>query len=95
MQRQRDATSGSQIATATHTPTNTGSDADEHVAGSSRNANEVGVLTLRGGPLRRQRVVWDEAVVDNEHLGRKSSKSTSSKSFPVRGTYGRPFVADV
>jgi protein phosphatase 1 regulatory subunit 11 len=76
MQRERDAISGSQIATATHSPDNAGSGADEHVAGSS-NVNEIGVLKLRGGPIRRQRVVWDEKVVDNEHLGRKSSKSMS------------------
>lgn len=35
----------------------------------------VAVLRLRAGPSRRRRVVWDEGVVDNEGLGRKSSKS--------------------
>ncbi|KAJ7040773.1 phosphatase inhibitor-domain-containing protein [Mycena alexandri] len=35
----------------------------------------VGALRLRGGPRRtRQRVVWDDDVVDNEGCGRKSSK---------------------
>ncbi|KAJ7081864.1 phosphatase inhibitor-domain-containing protein [Mycena belliarum] len=35
----------------------------------------VGALHLRAGPRRtRQRVVWDEDVVDNEGCGRKSSK---------------------
>ncbi|KAJ6544980.1 phosphatase inhibitor-domain-containing protein [Mycena vulgaris] len=35
----------------------------------------IGALRLRGGPRRtRQRVVWDEDVVDNEGCGRKSSK---------------------
>ncbi|KAJ9118276.1 hypothetical protein QFC22_004187 [Naganishia vaughanmartiniae] len=68
MQREREATSGSQIATATHTPDNAGSGADE--------VNEIRVLKLRGGPILQRRVIWDEEVVDNEHLGRKSSKST-------------------
>ncbi|KAJ7683680.1 phosphatase inhibitor-domain-containing protein [Mycena rosella] len=35
----------------------------------------IGALHLRGGSRRtRQRVVWDEDVVDNEGCGRKSSK---------------------
>ncbi|KAJ7176603.1 phosphatase inhibitor-domain-containing protein [Mycena filopes] len=35
----------------------------------------VGALHLRGGPRRtRQRVAWDDDVVDNEGCGRKSSK---------------------
>ncbi|KAJ7157644.1 phosphatase inhibitor-domain-containing protein [Mycena crocata] len=46
--------------------------------GGSQNPNPdepVGALHLRGGPRRtRQRVVWDEDVVDNEGCGRKSSK---------------------
>lgn len=43
---------------------------------------EVGTLRLRGGPRERRRirpsVIWREDVVDNEHMGRKSSKSKSS-----------------
>lgn len=35
----------------------------------------LGVLRLRGGPRSRQRVAWDEDVVDNEGCGKKSSKS--------------------
>jgi len=39
---------------------------------------EVGALRLRGGPRERRRnrpsVVWREDVVDNEHMGKKSSK---------------------
>lgn len=35
----------------------------------------VGVLKLRGGPSRRQRVVWSEGTVDNEGMGKKKSKS--------------------
>lgn len=33
-----------------------------------------GTLRLRGGPRNGPRVAWDEAVVDNEGLGRKKSK---------------------
>jgi protein phosphatase 1 regulatory subunit 11 len=37
----------------------------------------VGALRLRGEPRRtRQRVVWDEDVIDNEGCGKKKSKST-------------------
>lgn len=36
----------------------------------------AGTLRLRGGPRGGPRVAWDEAVVDNEGLGRKKSKST-------------------
>ena len=35
----------------------------------------TGVLRLTGGPRSRPRVAWDEAVVDNEGCGRKSTKS--------------------
>jgi len=34
----------------------------------------AGTLRLRGGPRNGPRVAWDEAVVDNEGLGRKKSK---------------------
>jgi len=36
----------------------------------------TGVLKLRGGPSRRQKVVWSEETVDNEGMGKKKSKST-------------------
>ena len=40
---------------------------------------EIGTLHLRGGPRTRHRsrpsVVWRDDVVDNEHAGKKSSKS--------------------
>ena len=39
-------------------------------------APPAGTLRLRGGPRNGPRVAWDEAVVDNEGLGRKKSKST-------------------
>jgi len=37
-------------------------------------APPAGTLRLRGGPRNGPRVAWDEAVVDNEGLGRKKSK---------------------
>jgi protein phosphatase 1 regulatory subunit 11 len=48
--------------------------------GASGSEPPFAVLRLRGGPVSRRRVVWDEEVVDNEHLGRKSSKS----EYPLR-----------
>ena len=35
------------------------------------------MLKLRGGP-RKPRVVWSEGTVDNEHMGKKKSKSETS-----------------
>lgn len=37
----------------------------------------AGVLKLRGGPSRRQKVVWREDTIDNEGMGKKKSKSKS------------------
>ncbi|WWD03118.1 hypothetical protein V865_001165 [Kwoniella europaea PYCC6329] len=34
----------------------------------------AGVLKLRGGPLKKQRVVWSDETVDNEGMGKKKSK---------------------
>ncbi|WWC70121.1 uncharacterized protein I206_104068 [Kwoniella pini CBS 10737] len=34
----------------------------------------AGVLKLRGGPLKKQRVVWTDETVDNEGMGKKKSK---------------------
>jgi hypothetical protein len=58
------------------------------VIAANPSANEtptrtVGTLRLRGGllvPATRQRVAWDEDVVDNEGCGRKSSKSVCSSA---------------
>ena len=42
----------------------------------SSGASPAGSLRLRGGPRRtRQRVAWNEDVVDNEGAGKKKSKS--------------------
>lgn len=42
---------------------------------SREHTPEVGVLHLRGGPTRRQRVMWTSDTVDNEGMGKKKSKS--------------------
>ena len=48
------------------------SSGEDHPSGPS----SVALLRLRGGPRRtRQRVAWDEDVVDNEGAGKKKSKS--------------------
>ena len=60
---------GSQTQTQTTTPVDSGGDGGMTV-----------VLRLRGAhePQARARVQWAEDVVDNEGLGRKSSKGMSS-----------------
>ncbi|KAK1924332.1 phosphatase inhibitor-domain-containing protein [Papiliotrema laurentii] len=40
----------------------------------SETREAVGVLRLRGGPARRQRVMWSEGTIDNEGMGKKKSK---------------------
>ncbi|WVQ99559.1 hypothetical protein IAU59_006695 [Kwoniella sp. CBS 9459] len=51
---------------------------ESHIeAGPSNSTPEqppAGVLKLRGGPLKKQRVVWSEETVDNEGMGKKKSK---------------------
>ena len=42
----------------------------------------IGVLKLRGGPVRQQRVLWSDEVVDNEHMGKKKSKSEFVQTTP-------------
>lgn len=67
----RPAAHGSRTTTVEHTP--------EIDAGPSRGSSlppsVVGVLKLRGAPLKKQRVVWSEETVDNEGMGKKKSKS--------------------
>jgi protein phosphatase 1 regulatory subunit 11 len=77
MQRDRDAISGSQIVTASATPERTSSEAANGEPTGESSTSEAPVLRLRllGGDINRPRVAWDEKVIDNEHLGRKSSKS--------------------
>jgi protein phosphatase 1 regulatory subunit 11 len=63
--------SGSRTLTQNGAPPGEG-----NVAGPSQPG--VGVLKLRGGPSRRQKVVWSEGTIDNEGLGKKKSKSGSN-----------------
>lgn len=49
---------------------------DENASNPS-NGQSSGVLRLRGGPRSRPAVVWREDVIDNEDMGKKSSKSAS------------------
>ena len=60
---------GSQTQTETSTPVDSGGEGET-----------TAVLRLRGAPEPRAgaRVQWAEDVVDNEGLGRKSSKGMSS-----------------
>jgi hypothetical protein len=53
-------------------------------------APPAGTLRLRGGPRNGPRVAWDEAVIDNEGLGRKKSKSTylALEKYQGRGLTG-------
>ncbi|KAG1750897.1 phosphatase inhibitor-domain-containing protein [Suillus lakei] len=47
----------------------------EDDAGRSGDSTVVGALRLRGEPRKtRQRVAWDEDVIDNEGCGKKKSK---------------------
>ena len=63
--------SSSRTLTQTATPAR-GTGPNSNDAGPSE---PVGVLKLRGGPSRRQKVVWSEETVDNEGMGKKKSKS--------------------
>lgn len=45
------------------------------ISDNEQASSTPGVLRLRGGPSSRPRVVWRDDVVDNENMGRKSSKS--------------------
>jgi protein phosphatase 1 regulatory subunit 11 len=71
------ADTGSRTQTITPTPSQPGSN-----PGDERDPR-IGVLKLRGGPVRRQKVAWKEGTVDNEGMGKKKSKSAFS-SVPCR-----------
>lgn len=43
-----------------------------------------GVLRLRAEPEQRRHIQWAEDVIDNEGMGKKSSKGTYTQSFPSR-----------
>lgn len=69
----RQAPSPTPSGSRTVTSTTPHPDAEE--GSSTGPQHEIKVLRLRGGPIRRRRVVWDDDVVDNEFMGKKSSKS--------------------
>jgi hypothetical protein len=73
--RQHTAESGSRTLTIPQTrEVSDVSSPNEPEAGPSRSPT-AGVLKLRGGPARRQKVVWSEETVDNEGMGKKKSNS--------------------
>ena len=65
-------------------------------AGSSHDpaASEVGRIPLRGG-RQRPRVVWAEDTVDNEHMGKKSSKSAWSQLLNASAVVHHLFLASL
>lgn len=75
-QQPRPETHGSRTLTV-----NTNSDTPEASAAESASdsregtPSSVGVLRLRGGPIRRNHVAWSAETVDNEGMGKKKSKS--------------------
>jgi hypothetical protein len=87
-QRQEAGDTGSRTMTISRPATpDIGNDASAS-AGPSNSVPEpppVGVLKLRGGPGRRQRVVWRQGTVDNEGMGKKKSKSKYLSSVCRRG----------
>lgn len=62
------ATDGSRTVTLDPTQTESESESED---------DHIGILRLRGDPSARspRQIQWAENVVDNEHLGRKKSKS--------------------
>lgn len=66
---------GSRTITITTDPTRENN--QDHVEDPGSDAPVVGVLRLRGTRRTGPRVAWDDDVVDNEHMGKKKSKSMS------------------
>lgn len=62
---------GSRTITTTNTLSNENSEREE----TNPDGTFVGALRLRPAKKNRQRVAWDDDVVDNEGCGRKKSKS--------------------
>lgn len=67
---------GSRTITITTDPTRENN--QDHVEDPGPGAPVVGVLRLRGTRRTGPRVAWDDDVVDNEHMGKKKSKSMFS-----------------
>lgn len=45
-----------------------------------------GTLRLRAGPAERRHIQWAEDVVDNEGMGKKSSKGMSMSNYVIVDT---------
>lgn len=73
----RPETHGSRTMTVTPTTDSEAGPSTSSPPASREETPEVGVLRLRGGPTRRQRVMWTTDTVDNEGMGKKKSKSRS------------------
>ena len=71
---------------ATATPAATGTQTQTTAPPSPPPAERApdGTLRLRGGPIEDRRVRWNEDVIDNEDLGRKSSKGARPIPLPPR-----------
>lgn len=70
-------TDGSRTITITADPTKEEGQSDSAPEQTGGEAS-ARVLRLRGAKRAGPRVAWDDDVVDNEHMGKKKSKSTPS-----------------
>jgi hypothetical protein len=73
--------SGSRTITVTVDPTQEVTEDTPSNHDSSEGTGTIGVIRLTGGRNSGPRVAWDEEVVDNEHMGKKKSKSRSTLRF--------------
>ncbi|WOO81188.1 Type 1 phosphatases regulator YPI1 [Vanrija pseudolonga] len=73
-QAARPEPNGTRTLTVTPTESEAASTSTSPPPSRADTPNSVGVLRLRGGPVRRQRVVWSSETVDNEGMGKKKSK---------------------
>lgn len=79
-QQSRPETHGSQTLTVNSTSNVPEASTTESASDSREGTpSSVGVLRLRGGPVRRNHVAWSSETVDNEGLGKKKSKSEPSQ----------------
>lgn len=75
-QQPRPETHGSRTLTVNPTSGSPNASATESASDSREGTpSSVGVLRLRGGPVRRNHVAWSSETIDNEGMGKKKSKS--------------------
>lgn len=75
-QQRRPETHGSRTLTVNPTTDSANASATEEASDSREGTpSSVGVLRLRGGPVRRNHVAWSSETIDNEGMGKKKSKS--------------------